>query len=176
MKTNLIKFTLRSTNVAGWPFVRIKNNDQDFQTINIDSEFTVVDIKIPLLNNHHNCLFIERYGKTADNQQNDNDQIVEIINLTVDGITIPDFILDKFSKFEFDEQVHVGSKYFSPNGVWKFEYQVPLLTWILDQKILHESQYNSDHVYPWSYKFGPDSVGKLEKQLELVYNKVQQIL
>lgn len=175
MKTNSIRCTLKSTNVNGWPCVRIKNNSTEFQTVVITGEVTEFDLDIAACSDSE-TLIIERYGKTVNNQQNNADQIVEIVDLTVDGISIPDFILNKFSIFEFNDQTHVGSRYFSPNGIWKFEFQTPIITWILDQKILHESQYGQDYIYPWSYKFGPESVTKLDAQLISVYNKVQQIL
>jgi len=176
MKINLIKCTLRSTDVNGWPNVRYKINNQEFHNVIIVNEFTEFEIDIPASYNQPHIMIVERYNKTADNQQGNIDQIVEIVRLTVDGIDVPDFILNKFSSFEFNQQTHVGSRYFSPNGVWKFEFQTPMITWILDQKILHESQYNQDYIYPWSYKFGPESVSSLDAQLISVYNKVQQIL
>jgi len=176
MKTNSIKCTLRSTDVNGWPSIRYKTSNQEFHDVNITHEFTVFTFDIPACHDQHHSVILERYGKTADNQQGNIDQIVEIVGLTVDDIDVPDFILRKFSNFKFNQQTHVGSKYFSPNGVWEFEIQTPMITWILDQKILHESQYNQDYIYPWSYKFGPESVSNLDAQLISVYNKVQQIL
>jgi hypothetical protein len=173
--TNLIKIILKSTNVNGWPCVKIKTNNTDFQAVVIDQELTSIELPVSICQGQ-NCVMIERYGKTDQNYTPLNDQTVEVSKVSVDGVEVPDFILDKFSSFEFNQQTHVGSRYFCPNGVWKFEFQTPIITWILDQKILHESQYNQDYIYPWSYKFGPESVARLDIQLMSVYNKVQQIL
>lgn len=124
----------------------------------------VLNIKLPQ-KTAQVCLQIERYGKTVANQVDGKDQILEIVSLCVDNVPVPCYILDKHSKFEFNNQCHLGSRYFSPNGVWTFDFQVPFITWALDQKIQHESQYNQDYLYPWSYKLGPDSVKNLQRQL-----------
>jgi len=173
--SNVINIFLKSTNVNGWPFIKIKTADTDFKSIIIDQD--LIKIELPITNRQgKNFIVIERYGKTKLNQLNNIDQTVEITTVTVDNSSIPDFIFDKFSRFEFNDQVHTGSRFFAPNGVWYFEFETPIITWILDQKIIHESQYNQDYIYPWSYKFGPDSVSTLSSQLTLVTDKVKKIL
>jgi hypothetical protein len=175
MNTNLLNFVIRATNVNGWPCVKIKTSNTNFKKIVIDQELTKFVISVPTTQSH-NSIILERYNKTEANQTQTTDQIIEILSVSIDNVAIPNFIFEKFSKFEFDHQCHNGSRYFSPNGVWTFVFQTPLITWILDQRILHESQYNQDYIYPWSYKFGPRSVNSLTDQLTSVYNKVQKIL
>lgn len=176
MKKNILKFTLRSTNVNGWPMVRAKFNQDLFRDICIQQELTTFEISVPLEILPNCKVTIERYGKTSDNQSQTDDQIVEIIAATIDGSLVPDFVFSKFSKFEFDSQSHNGSRYFGPNGTWIFEFNTPIITWLLDQKIMHESQYDQSYIYPWSYKLGPDSVNTLGSQLESVTLKVNNIL
>lgn len=172
---NLIKISLKSTNVNGWPLIKIKTADTDFKSIIIDREF--VEATVPVTNfQGENFVILERYGKTEVNQLNNIDQVVEILTVTVDNSVMPDFILNKFSRFEFNNQVHVGSRFFGPNGIWYFNFETPIITWILDQKILHESEYNQDYIYPWSYKFGPNCVDTLSSQLISVTDKVKKLL
>jgi hypothetical protein len=173
--SNLIKVFLKCTNVNSWPLVKIKTVDTEFKSITIDQEFVNFSVPITGLQSK-NVIIVERYGKTELNQLPDVDQTVEILSVTVDNIAVPDFILEKFSRFEFANQCHVGSKFFGPNGTWIFDFETPFITWILDQKILHESQYNQDYIYPWSYKFGPDSVDVLNSQLLSVTDKVRKLL
>lgn len=173
--SNLIKIFLRCTNVNGWPFIKIKTANTDFEAITIHQE--LVNFSVPITNvQGKNVIIVERYGKTESNQLPDIDQIVELLTVSVDGSVVPDFILNKFSRFEFDNQVHAGGRFFGPNGVWYFEFETPIITWILDQKIIHESQYDQDYIYPWSYKFGPNSVDVLNSQLLSVTDKVKKLL
>jgi hypothetical protein len=176
MNANVLKLVLKSTYVNGWPLIRYKYNQENFQSLSINSGLTTLEVPITKNNKKHVQLCIERYGKTCDNQTEDKDQIIEIISATVDQTAVPEFIFNKFSKFMFNNETHQGSRYFSPNGIWIFEFDQPIITWILDQKILHESLYNQDYIYPWSYKFGPDSVNSLSTHLNSTYNKVKQIL
>jgi hypothetical protein len=102
--------------------------------------------------------------------------LLEITKIKLNQIEIPDYVIRENSKFCFNDQTHQGSLYFVPNGVWTWYMQCPIVTWILDQKIKHESQYNQDYNYPWSYSFGPDSVRQLSEQLYAVKNKVNSLL
>jgi len=173
--SNLIKVFLKCTNVNGWPFIKIKTTDSDFKSITINQEFVNFSVPITRLPSK-NVIIVERYGKTESNQLPDVDQTVEILSVTVDNIAIPDFILAQFSRFEFANQCHTGSRFFGPNGIWTFDFDTPIITWILDQQIIHESQYHQDYVYPWSYKFGPNTVDALNSQLLSVTNKVKKLL
>lgn len=173
--SNLINFVLRSTNVNGWPLVKIKSVNDEFREIKINQELTDFSVTVPL-HQGNNCILLSRYNKTSNNSTQESDQILEIVNITIDGIKIPDFVLDQHSKFQFNDQIHYGSRYFSPNGIWTFEFQTPIITWVLDQQIIHESKYNQDYIYPWSYKFGPDSVQHLKNQLDSVYKIIQETL
>jgi hypothetical protein len=172
---NMINITLKSTNVNGWPCVRIKTIDQNFYSIDINQELTNFLFSIPTDQQNFTVL-LERYGKTDINISQQLDQTVEITSVTVDDVEIPDFVLNQHSRFQFNDQTHIGSRYFSPNGLWTFEFKTPIITWILDQRIIHESQYNQDYVYPWSYKFGPESISTLSEQLDSVLDKVHKIL
>lgn len=103
------------------------------------------------------------------------DQILEITELQVNGSRIPDYVLDQRSRFEFGDQCHIGSRYFGPNGNWTFEFETPLITWILDQKINHEAKYNHDYQFPWATQLGPNSVHQILKKIDDIRHRLDQI-
>jgi hypothetical protein len=171
---NKVKIYFKVSEYNGYPNIKIFLNnhllaDQTFSNDLWNFEFEVSQA----LSNC--CLRIERYGKTDCNYSQEKDQVVEIIAITVDGISIPEYILVKQSKFEFDGQIHIGSLYFGPNGIWTFDFATPIITHILDQKIHHESQYNQDYQYPWSYKLGPNSVNSILSNIEHAVDQVNKL-
>lgn len=179
---NTITFKFKSTECNGYPKIFIKVDSEivyehHFTSINIES----ISVNIPNSLGEH-VVEIERFGKNESNfQLNDSgnivkDQILEIVNIQIDGIDIPNFVIQKNSSFSWDNETHMGSTYFGPNGVWKFVYYNSLISFILNEKILHESQYNQDYKYPWSYKLGPDSVKEITDKIEMIINKVNRIL
>lgn len=129
----------------------------------------------------HCVLAVERYGKQRNNMiiHNGNivqDQILEITQVQVDNVAIPDFYLSSHSTFVFGDQTHPGSRYFGPNGTWSLKFDTPVITHLLDAKILHESNYSQDYQYPWSYRLGPDTVKFLLGEMDKVEQRVHQVL
>jgi hypothetical protein len=170
MINNKLTINFKSTECNGFPSIKILHNNNLLIDYTLESYECSYTITIDLSPAHH-TIIVERYNKTENNP----DQILEITNITVDGITIPEFLLLTNSKFEFDDQVHYGSKYFSPNGIWSFNFNSPVITYILDQKILHEAKYNQDYQYPWSYKLGPDSVAQISANIDLALEQVNKL-
>jgi hypothetical protein len=171
---NKIKIYFKVLEFNGYPSVKISLDDQllvDHTFSNSEWEFQFDQEQTQ----RHHCLQIERYGKTDLNYSPEQDQIVEIKSITVDNIPIPQYILDKQSQFLFNDQVHVGSLYFGPNGIWTWNFGAPIITHLLDQKIQHEAQYNQDYIYPWAYKLGPDSVNTILSNIEGALNRVHQL-
>jgi hypothetical protein len=169
-----VKIYFKVSEYNGYPNIKIFLNnyllaDQAFFNDQWNFEFEVGHQP----GNH--CLKIERYGKTDRNYSQEKDQTVEITAITVDGIAIPEYMLVKQSKFEFNDQIHLGSLYFGPNGIWTFNFATPIITHILDQKIHHEAQYNQDYIYPWSYKLGPDSVNSILSNIEHAVDQVNKL-
>jgi hypothetical protein len=124
-----------------------------------------VDLAVDLPQTPGPCwIEIERWGKTAANTQDGADQVVEIKQLYVNDMAIPQWFLWGNSQFRFNDQCQ-QSLIMAPNGVWRLDFATPLITHILDQKILHEAQYNQDYQYPWSYKFGPGQTEELDREL-----------
>jgi hypothetical protein len=174
LEKNTIQINFKVSEHNGYPCIRILLNDQ----LLVDHQFvdTLWTYEFSLGNDvASHCLQIERYGKTDLNYSTEKDQTVEIVDITVDGIKVPTYILDKHSKFEFDTQVHMGSRYFGPNGVWTFNFVTPILTYILDEKILHEAQYNQDYKFAWSYKLGPDNVNNILSNISKVEHRLEKL-
>lgn len=161
LKTNKLILFFKATYAAGYPSLRILFNNKLLLECTLSSE--TFEYELPVgADKLNNLLIVERYNKLENNEG----QILEITKITVDNIDVPEFLLLENSVFKFNDQVHNGSRYFVPNGTWSFTFDSPLLTYILDQKIIHESKYNQDYLYPWSYKLGPDSVEQISLNIE----------
>ena len=104
------------------------------------------------------------------------DELVTLIGVTVDGTQIPEWPIRQTSSFQFAQQILEGCLEWQPPGTWSWKFQQPIITWILDQKIAHESKYNQDYKYPWSYKLGPDSVETIGSKLQTAIARIDQDL
>lgn len=177
-KQNILTLSFAATECNGWPQIRVLLNNKIVNDCVVDGNLTV-SVAVDSTTKNYN-LQIQRYGKTdknfvcADNQIV-KDQVVELVSITVDGIPIPNYIINNHATFTFNDQTHLGSCYFSPNGVWELKFQAPFITWLLDQKILHESMYTDDYKFDWSYKLGPQSVDVLSSKFEEALKKINQI-
>lgn len=177
---NTLTLFFRATGCNGQPMARISLNEKVLHD-NVFAEGTT-QVQIPIPTSIGNCvLSVERYGKQRNNMIVDNgnivqDQILEIVDIQVDGVCVPEFYLSDKCAFAFNDQTHTGSRYFGPNGVWTLEFSTPLITHLLDAKILHESKYSQDYEYPWSYKLGPTTVEFLLGEMDKVEQRVHQVL
>lgn len=177
---NLLTLKFQCVDCHGLPQARIKLDgnlilDHQF-TSNIESHSITLD---SACSDH--VLTVERYNKKSCNMilENGNivqDQILEIIDVLVDDVRIPEVLVYENCEFSWDGQVHAGSKYFGPNGVWTYRFSTPIITHVLDLKIKHESKYNQDYLFPWSYKLGPDSVATITALIDEVEKKVNEVL
>ena len=177
---NLLTLKFRCNNCNGLPQARIKLDGY----LILDHQFTSVEeshsINLDSIAGDH-VLTIERYNKQSHNMilEDGNivqDQILEITDVLVDDISIPDFIIYEHCEFSWETHVHAGSTYFGPNGVWTFRFSTPIITHILDLKITLESKYNQDYLFPWSYKLGPESVATIVAAIDDVEKKVHEVL
>lgn len=172
-----LTFKLRSQFCNDWPKFKIFIDQQQQIDYQCSDEFTEIKLKIPDNEGPHS-IELHRYGK--DHQHmifQDNtvvqDQVLEIVEIYINNVQVPDYVLDKHTEFTFQDQVHTGSRYFGPNGIWRWKYSGSLVTWCLDQKILHEAQYSQDYELPWSYVLGPDSVNKITTEISDLLEKLE---
>jgi len=178
---NKLTFACRASNHNGYPKIKLFLDGKELEPYDINQELFTIAVDLDH-SDKHTVLIIERYGKTDQNVSVDshgniiNDQYLEILDIKIDNVPVPDFILNSIPRFEFNDQCHVGSKFFGPNGIWTFEFKTPFIQYVLDQKILHEAKFSNDYVYAWSYKLGPDSVVNLTNEIDTVIAKIKNIL
>lgn len=177
---NILTIKFRCIECNGLPHARIMLD----QTLVHDHVFTELEQSLQLclpVDNQSHCLTVERHNKQRHNMILDGqsivqDQTLEITDLLIDNISVPGYILDKHSKFCWHNNEHKGSRYFGPNGTWTFEFCTPFVSWVLDEKIKHESQYSDDFQYPWSNRLGPNTVEQLLTTINQVEHKVHEVL
>lgn len=169
---NQLQIFLKSQDVNGRPQIKVKVGDVVAVDQTLKTDLDIIKLNLST----ETSIQLERYGKTFDNTTELADQTLAIEKITIDGVRLPDYILYKNSKFEFNNQCDIGGLVFVPNGIWTFEFKSPFITWVLDQKILHESQWNQDYQYPWAFKLGPDSVNIIRRDLDQARQRVNQVL
>lgn len=127
------------------------------------------------------AILVHRHSKGAEHMSFDDhgnvvqDQVLEIIDVKVQNSRLPDYVLDQHSRFEFENQCHLGSRYFGPNGTWTFEFSSPIVTWALDQKIQQEARYNQSFQYSWSTQLGPDSAKNILTQINAIKQRLDKL-
>jgi len=177
---NILTIKFRCIDCNGLPYARIMLD----QKLLHDHAFTTLEESLQILcptDNQPHTLTVERHNKQQHNMILDGqtiiqDQILQITDLLIDNISVPSYILDNHSRFCWLDNEHKGSRYFGPNGVWTFDFATPFISWVLDEKIKHESHYNNDFQYPWSNSLGPDSVDRILTTISQVENKVHEVL
>lgn len=167
-----LEILFKSQPCNGYPEINIFLNNKIIKSHKFTQEYEPLQVEIIDDKIDHEFI-IERYNKTLNNTIVINnkivgDQILEIINIKINGVNIPEFFLQKHTTFSFNDEVHQGSKFFSPNGVWSFKFKNNLITQILDEKIIHEAKFNDDYKYSWAYKLGPDSVNTIIDQIDKI--------
>lgn len=116
---------------SGFPKIKIALNSQPIADIEI-TKLTKVDIPLP--SDENQCLTVERYGKTDNHTRVDAhgtiiaDQMVELVNMKYNSITLPDVIRYQ-GIFRYNDQVLPQSTLFGPNGIWTFEFSMPFTRW-----------------------------------------------
>ena len=170
MSTITFKFHAHECN--GWPKARIRVADQVVADFHIEQTYADIGIEFAA----GGPITVERYGKEPWMQTATQDQMLEIIDVLVDGVPIPRNILTDLCKFEWHGSTDAGSLLFGPNGTWTLDVHAPILTYLLDYKIVKESKYNQDYLYPWSYRLGPESVEQLHKLIDAAEERAHQVL
>jgi hypothetical protein len=176
-----IEIFFRANNYNGYPRIKTFLDGVELPKCNIDSESFVISVGVNDIEQKR-VLTIERYGKTQQHTAVDgdgniiDDQYIELLDIKVDDISTPEFLIYTNTKFEFNDQCESGCRVLGPNGVWTFEFETPIIRYVLDQKIMHEAQFNNDYVYAWSFKLGPNSVAELTDEINTVIKNVENIL
>jgi hypothetical protein len=178
---NILTLSCKATEYNGFPKITVLLDHKVFSEVGISTE--QFDILIPLDHTRSKkCLQLHRHGKTDQNVLLDpqgkiiQDQTLEILQIKIDDIAIPNFLIYANSQFEFDNQCHPGSCFIGPNGLWTFKFYTPIIEYILDERILHEAKYNQDYQFDWSYKLGPNSVNTITTKIDSLFEKISNML
>jgi len=145
MNTLSIDFNCGEYN--GWPKARILLDNDIYHDYYFSKQEETVSIPLDLLEGEH-TLSIEFYGKTNKNvlfSKSENkvlqEQFLEIKNIYIDNIEIPEFI--KYSGvYSFNGEEYKSAMWFGVNGTWSIKFYTPIIDWILHEKILLEEKYN----------------------------------
>ena len=166
---NLFKFFFKATECNGWPKIKILVNGVEREDMIIERSLAIV---LSVDSNSTQTIEIVRYGKAQNNtllrgSEIVKDQLLELESISVDDVKLPDWYIHE----------HVSNSHIiGSNVTWKFTVEQPIVTYILDQKINHEAKYNSDYLYPWSHKLGPNSVKELtddfSKAIDVINSKL----
>ena len=132
-----LKFQFSAIECNGWPKLRFIIDDD----IHLEHEFTSNTESVPLLfdiEHGKHVLQIERYGKKDNNiildgQTIVRDQIVELQDIFLEDIKLPDYV--KYSgSFRYSGRVEPSSMYWGPNGVFELDFETPFVDWIINQQ------------------------------------------
>ena len=133
----------------GPPLILVKVNDIEYYNGVVDS---CISLAIPDVT--HGTLTIEHHGKQNIDTEVQNNIIINDKNFTLKNITIDDYNLEELkwdSSFTAaDGNVIPGCLFFGPNGVYKLEFQQPILRWILQtrhQKNNNDPNWEEDYNY-----------------------------
>lgn len=174
MMHNILTLILSAVPHNGYPKAKIKYNTDIVYDGLIDDSNHTIDIALPITPGKHS-ISLQRYGKTSNNSTNLKEQILKVIDIKIDDVFVPKYILINNSMFRYNHIVEPGALEFYPNGCWTFEFETPFVTWCLNQKIVHEAKYNADYEFPWSYKLGPGQAQKLSHDLDKIINRVKTL-
>ena len=175
MHSNQLTLRFAATECGGWPRVRVRLNGVQVAHLDFESAEQSITIDLGSEPGDH-VLEVERWGKNSRNTSAQHDQVLELLQVQVDSVPVPESIIRDLSEFEWHERTDAGSFFFGPNGVWRMRFCTPILTYLLDHKIQHESKYTQDYLYPWSYRLGPGQAEKLLEDIEYVQARVEKLL
>lgn len=168
---NKIKLTFKATECNGWPKLQFLIDQDLIEDYAFTSDTAEITIPVDLVEGTHS-LFVELYGKTANNTKIDadgniiQDQTVELINMYVDDILLPDFY-KWLGTYKFNNQIHLQALKWGCNGVWTWDMQIPLVSWLLDKKIENEEEFNPPSI-TWDerLKLEQEKIQWFEHQLD----------
>ena len=179
--TSMVSLYFKCIENLGYPKAKIFFDDQLIQDFQFHQQEQLIEVPMPGRPGMH-ALTVRRYGKLAehctfgDDGSIIADQILQITKVNVHSTKVPDFVLDRHSSFQFNDQIHHGSRYFAPNGDWIFHFETPFITWVLDQISEQDRIYDANSgTRPWEYRYAPGQAQQRIQQLQQVIDRVQDL-
>lgn len=135
---NHLEFHFSATECHGWPKLKFFIDDDLYHDYEFSSASGTVLIPLDLLPGPHQ-IKIEFYGKTERNTvQIDNeivkDQLATLDSITVDNVTIPDFVKYQ-GLYQVGDVKRPQILTWGQNGFWILQIEYPIIDWILDLKL-----------------------------------------
>ena len=176
-----LEFVFRANPYLGYPRIKTFLDGVELPKLTIDTDHIVISVAVS--DQPQKRLFeLERYGKTPKHTALDSngkiiaDQYLELIDIKVDSISIPEFLIYTNTKFVGHNLEQTGCRVIGHNGIWSFEFETPIIQYVLDQKIINQAQSSDNYQYSWSFQLGPNSVNQMLEEIDTVTKKVQQNL
>ena len=138
---NILSLVFSASFCNGWPKIKVYLDEDLYQDHNFSKDSETVDVPLDLLDGLH-TLKIELYNKSNRNTKvvDDiivQDQLVTLENIKVDGVTVPkNFLYEGLYTFN-NVAPHRGLTW-GINGHWSWNFQTPIIDWIIKQKKLNE--------------------------------------
>jgi hypothetical protein len=141
-----MKLELKFKNINecnGVPSLRIKINNRIVWVGSVQPVITVDDS----LDSGKVNLMIEHYGKENSDTVVENDQIIKDKNCELDEVIIDEYNIEELkwiSHYVGQDQNKIdGCLFFGKNGYWHFDFELPILKWILETR--HTINDNDPH-------------------------------
>jgi hypothetical protein len=159
---NFLTLHFSATFCHSWPKIRILIDHNVIEELYFDGPVATATVPVDLCNGDH-TLLVERYDKTQNNVvfvdgKILQDQAVTLESMYVDNVKLSDLFL-YHGKFCYDNNVLPGVLTWGPNGQWLWEFQTPLLPWLIDLK--NSGVDSPDMVVP-----NLDNINKLKKDIQ----------
>jgi hypothetical protein len=133
-----VTFVFTATECQGWPRIRIAVDGDVLVEHDFDQDRASVTVDLDLDSGHH-CFEIERWGKQSFNMVlQDNsivaDQTVTLESIYIQDVCLPDWFMSS-GQFHWEGGVIDQGIIWGPNGVYRIEFEYPLISWILKEKV-----------------------------------------
>jgi hypothetical protein len=134
---NQLTLKFSATECNGWPKLKFYLDDDLYEDFVFTESSSIIKLPLALIDGDHE-LAIELYGKTGQNTQLVNGQIVADQTATLEQLLIDDVPIPNFVKYSGIHYYHGGahpqSLVWGPNGIWKLAFKTPIINWILEEK------------------------------------------
>lgn len=167
---NLLGFQFNATECNGWPKLKFFIDDDLYHDYEFSASSGIVELPLDLLSGPHE-IKIEFYGKTqhntilADNEIVE-DQLVTLELITVDHVTIPDFI-KYLGVYQVDDVKRSQILTWGQNGFWTLQIEYPIIDWILNLKMQTIPSYTDNKQWTTSV-FHPKKIQSLRDNLTVL--------
>jgi hypothetical protein len=174
---NQLSFHFKTTEVNGWPKIKITVDNVVIKEHCFTKEKEIVDVSLTMTDGPH-VLEIIRYGKTPENlifdavaNQIIKDQVIELTSMSIDGVYLPNFFLYK-GVWHWEDNHEPSSLFWGPNGTWTWNFETPIIAWAISANRQHQDSH-LDLLSPYkddltlSYKY----LDQLEKAISELNTK-----